>query len=85
MIVHSGYGRPYFVPVGAQQKKQMRDEFRKSFAVNRIGGRDRDRTGDPLLAKTRKKIYRLSSRMIRATLLWFTCIPRRCSSAVIRR
>jgi hypothetical protein len=29
----------------------LRDESRKSFAVKRIGGRGRDRTGDPLLAK----------------------------------
>ena len=27
----------------------------------RIGGRGRDRTGDPLLAKTRKKIYLIGS------------------------
>jgi hypothetical protein len=29
----------------------MRDELRNSFSVKRIGGRGRDRTGDPLLAK----------------------------------
>jgi hypothetical protein len=35
-----------------------RDEFSKCFAIREeVGGRDCDRTGDPLLAKTRKKIY----------------------------
>jgi hypothetical protein len=29
----------------------MGDEFHNSFAFKRIGGRGRDRTGDPLLAK----------------------------------
>src|ERR1700680_1579880 len=51
MIVRSGYDRPYFAIVGEQQNKHLRDESRKSFAVKRIGGRGRDRTGDPLLAK----------------------------------
>jgi len=37
--------------VRAQPPKHMSDESRKSFAVKRIGGRDRVRTGDPLLAK----------------------------------
>ena len=37
--------------VRAHPKKHVSDESRKSFAVKRIGGRGRDRTGDPLLAK----------------------------------
>jgi hypothetical protein len=37
--------------VGAKTLRLERDEFGKYFAVRKFGGRDRDRTGDPLLAK----------------------------------
>jgi len=40
-----------FCTVRAQQKKQLKYEFRKSLKVKKIGGRGRVRTGDPLLAK----------------------------------
>jgi hypothetical protein len=40
-----------FCTVHAQQKKQLKYEFRKSLKVKKIGGRGRVRTGDPLLAK----------------------------------
>jgi hypothetical protein len=39
----------------------MIGESNKSFAIKKIGGRDRVRTCDPLLAKTRKKIYLIGS------------------------
>src|SRR6267378_1098510 len=40
-----------FCTVRTQQGEEMRDESSKSCAIKGIGGRDRDRTGDPLLAK----------------------------------
>src|SRR6266436_8852894 len=51
MIVHSGYDERYFAHFVHSSKNRAREQFRKSFTVKRIGGRDRDRTGDPLLAK----------------------------------
>src|SRR6266850_685226 len=51
MIVHSGYDERYFAHFVHSSKNRVREQFRKSFTVKRIGGRDRDRTGDPLLAK----------------------------------
>src|SRR6267142_3884501 len=51
MIVHSGYDERYFEHFVHSRKNRVREQFRKSFAVKRIGGRGRDRTGDPLLAK----------------------------------
>ena len=37
--------------VGRQVDMRAEDESAKSFTMKRFGGRDRDRTGDPLLAK----------------------------------
>src|SRR6266850_3170272 len=51
MIVHSGYDERYFADFVHSSKNRVREQFRKSFTVKRIGGRGRDRTGDPLLAK----------------------------------
>ena len=51
MIVHSGYDKRYFAHFVHSSKNRVRGQFRKSFTVKRIGGRGRDRTGDPLLAK----------------------------------
>ena|SRR5882762_4173790 len=51
MIVHSGYDERYFAHFVHSSKNKVREQFRKSFTVKRIGGRGRDRTGDPLLAK----------------------------------
>ena len=51
MIVHSGSNRPYPCTVRAQREEETRDESSRSFGIKRIGGRGRDRNGDPLLAK----------------------------------
>ena len=51
MIVHSGYDEHYFARFVHSSGNRVREQFRKSFTVKRIGGRGRDRTGDPLLAK----------------------------------
>ena len=51
MIVHSGHDERYLAHFVHSSKNRVREQFRKSFTVKRIGGRGRDRTGDPLLAK----------------------------------